>query len=279
MNGSDKHSFKTNPKDSVALSVYNVGHEKCKGLHKWGSGVRDHFLIHHIIQGKGIYKTPYGEYKLKAGDTFLIYPYTEITYIADEFDPWEYYWAGFSGSDAEVIINRTDFTKEFPVMSADFGSELKERLNDIYINRGQSEAAALKMTGQLYIALSLLVEKSDKGGVAENMSQRHVKAAKKFIAYNYSLPITVEDVAAGAAVSRSTLFRAFTETLGISPLEYLTEFRIEQACRLLRHTDLSVTAVSLSAGYEDPLYFSKVFKKYKGVSPSVYRREHNQARE
>ena len=163
-------------------------------------------------------------------------------------------------------------------MSADFGSELKERLNDIYINRGQSEAAALKMTGQLYIALSLLVEKSDKGGVAENMSQRHVKAAKKFIAYNYSLPITVEDVAAGAAVSRSTLFRAFTETLGISPLEYLTEFRIEQACRLLRHTDLSVTAVSLSAGYEDPLYFSKVFKKYKGVSPSVYRREHNQAR-
>lgn len=275
MTEAKKHSFKTNPTDSVALSVYNVGYERCSGLHKWGSGVRDHFLIHHIISGKGVYITPSGRFELKAGDTFLIYPYTEITYIADEYDPWEYYWAGFSGSDAEVIISRTDFTKEFPVMSVDFGGELRKRLNDIYISRGQSEAAALKMTGQLYLALSLLVEKSDRGVVSENTSERHIKSAKKFISYNYSLPISVEDVAAGAGVSRSTLFRAFTEVLAISPIEYLTHFRIEQACRLLKHTELSVTSVSLSSGYEDPLYFSKVFKRYKGISPSAYRKKYS----
>ena len=72
----DRHSFKSDQTDALSLSVYNVGYEKCQGLHSWGSGVRDHYLIHHIISGKGVYKTPQGEYHLSAGDTFLIYPYT-----------------------------------------------------------------------------------------------------------------------------------------------------------------------------------------------------------
>ena len=87
----DRHSFKSDQTDALSLSVYNVGYEKCQGLHSWGSGVRDHYLIHHIISGKGVYKTPQGEYHLSAGDTFLIYPYTVITYTADKNDPWEYY--------------------------------------------------------------------------------------------------------------------------------------------------------------------------------------------
>ena len=83
----DRHSFKSDQTDALSLSVYNVGYEKCQGLHSWGSGVRDHYLIHHIISGKGVYKTPQGEYHLSAGDTFLIYPYTVITYTADKNDP------------------------------------------------------------------------------------------------------------------------------------------------------------------------------------------------
>ena len=58
----DRHSFKSDQTDALSLSVYNVGYEKCQGLHSWGSGVRDHYLIHHIISGKGVYKTPQGEY-------------------------------------------------------------------------------------------------------------------------------------------------------------------------------------------------------------------------
>ena len=82
----DRHSFKSDQTDALSLSVYNVGYEKCQGLHSWGSGVRDHYLIHHIISGKGVYKTPQGEYHLSAGETFLIYPYTVITYTADKND-------------------------------------------------------------------------------------------------------------------------------------------------------------------------------------------------
>ena len=140
----DRHSFKSDQTDALSLSVYNVGYEKCQGLHSWGSGVRDHYLIHHIISGKGVYKTPQGEYHLSAGDTFLIYPYTVITYTADKNDPWEYYWAGFNGSDAEFILDRAGFTRECPVISADFGSELKDSLERIYRLSGNRSSDLVK---------------------------------------------------------------------------------------------------------------------------------------
>ena len=150
----DRHSFKSDQTDALSLSVYNVGYEKCQGLHSWGSGVRDHYLIHHIISGKGVYKTPQGEYHLSAGDTFLIYPYTVITYTADKNDPWEYYWAGFNGSDAEFILDRAGFTRECPVISADFGSELKDSLERIYRLSGnrpcENDRSALHHAGHSY---------------------------------------------------------------------------------------------------------------------------------
>ena len=59
--------------------------------------------------------------------------------------------------------------------------------------------------------------------------------------------------------------------MGKSPKEYLTEYRIKQACRLLKETDLSISAIAYSVGFENNLYFSKAFKKQKGLSPSEYR--------
>ena len=90
-----KNSYKVNKKELVSLSVYNVGFQKCEPLYQWGPGIRDHYLIHHILSGKGYYSVGGKVYALSTGDTFLVYPQTEITYYADEKDPWEYAWVGF----------------------------------------------------------------------------------------------------------------------------------------------------------------------------------------
>ena len=74
-------------------------------------------------------------------------------------------------------------------------------------------------------------------------------------------------------VSRSTLFRQFRRCLSTSPKEYLDQYRIRRAAYLLRHTSLTVNSVSTSVGYDNGLYFSKVFKKAMGTSPSKYRAE------
>jgi len=98
-----------------------------------------------------------------------------------------------------------------------------------------------------------------------------VKRARQYMEEKYSYPITVEDVAAYTGISRSHLFRLFRSVEKMSPKEYLLDYRIRQACQLLKQTDLSVQSIAHSVGFEDNLYFSKVFKKYKNCTPSEYR--------
>jgi YesN/AraC family two-component response regulator len=83
--------------------------------------------------------------------------------------------------------------------------------------------------------------------------------------------LNVGQLASSLNVERSYLYRLFMEHTGISPQEYLTEVRMERACELLLTTELSVQAVSCSVGYKDALYFSRLFRKRKGTTPSNYR--------
>lgn len=272
MDSNKKLSFISKGLDGVSLNIVNVGYEKCERLHSWGVGIRDNFLIHHITSGKGVYRTPNGHFSLTAGDTFLIYPNTEISYTADRDDPWEYYWTGFSGRDAEIIISQTDFSRTHPVIASECGDTVRDRISEIYQNRGYAPSDMLRMTGQLYLLLSLFISAPSSANAETSRFESYVMTAERFVSGNYSLNISVEDIAASAGISRTTLFRAFKEITGISPVEYLTRFRTDRAARLLMETDLSVSAVSNSVGYEDSLYFSKVFRKYKGISPTEARK-------
>ena len=108
-------------------------------------------------------------------------------------------------------------------------------------------------------------------GSTRDIQLTYVEKAKNYISTSYSYPITVEDVAAYVGISRSHLYRSFQTYQQQSPKEYLSNFRIKQACRLLKETNLSVSTVAYSVGFENNLYFSKAFKKLMGMSPSEYK--------
>ena len=99
MNDQYKNSYKATAKELVSLSVYNVGYQLCDAGYQWGPGIRDHYLIHYVISGKGTYEVNNETHFLSAEDAFLVYPNTEIIYRADAKTPWEYAWVGFTGSD------------------------------------------------------------------------------------------------------------------------------------------------------------------------------------
>lgn len=80
-----KNSYKVNEKGLISLYVCNVGFKKCEPLYQWGPGVRDHYLIHYIVSGKGYYKVNNILYSIEKNDTFLIFPNTQITYYADKY--------------------------------------------------------------------------------------------------------------------------------------------------------------------------------------------------
>lgn len=270
-----KNSYKAHEKNIVALSVYNVGFQKCESLYQWGPGIRDHYLIHYVVSGKGYYVTPQGHYTLTTGDVFLVYPRTEITYYADADDPWEYYWVGFNGSDAAYILKATTFSPKTPVIFDCLnGDRLKDALYDIYHSTGGNLDNALEMTGRLYIALSWLTQSAPSKAAATDIAAGYIQKAVEYISGNYAYPISVEDIARYAGISRSQLYRTFSDRLNISPKEYLTDFRIRQACQLLKTTDLSINAIARSTGFEDNLYFSKVFRQQKKETPTQYRRSH-----
>lgn len=266
-----KNSYKVAEKELVSLSVYNVGFQKCDPLYQWGPGIRDHYLIHYIISGRGYYKLGQQTYELNAGDTFLVYPNTEVTYYAAEEDSWEYAWVGFTGSDASMILKATDFTPEVPfIRNTPLGDAIRRQILHIYDARGNEFEHAVEMTGRLYTMLALFLHGASHTN-AQNSANSYVQKGIEFISSNYSYAITVEDIAHYVGVSRSHLFRSFETVLGRSPKEYLTDFRMKQACYLLEHSDLSITAIANSLGFDNSLYFSKTFHRQKGMSPKEFR--------
>ena len=269
-----KYSYKADENLLTSLSVYNAGHQKCGPGYQWGPGVRNHYCIHHIISGSGYYSVNGTTCKLSAGDTFILYPDTEVRYYADQEKPWEYAWVGFMGTDAASIIHPTDFTKEKPFIENGGPPPrlLRNQLSRIYEVKGNSHEAAVAMTGALYTLLSTLMHYSSSRETAKDIQLTYVEKAKAYISTSYSYPITVEDVAAYVGISRSYLYRSFQAYEQQSPKVYLSSFRIKQACLLLKETSLSIAAIAYSVGFENNLYFSKAFKKQIQVSPSEYRR-------
>jgi CheY-like chemotaxis protein len=98
-----------------------------------------------------------------------------------------------------------------------------------------------------------------------------VKRAVAYMHQNYARPLARWEIASAIGVSEDYLSRVFHRELGLSPWDYLNRYRIEQAKQLLRHTSDSIRAIASQVGFRDPLYFSRVFRRVAGLSPSAFR--------
>ena len=269
-----KYSYKSAQRSLTALSVYNVGLQRCDASHRWGPGVRDHYLLHYVVSGRGSYTAQGKTYSLGAGDMFLSYPNTAISYSAESADPWEYYWVGFHGGDARALLEHAGFSPDRLVMRYTCGEELQRLLLSIYQTRGSTPGELVRMTGRLYEFLALLMQNAPvHRQQGSDIALEYVHRACDYVANNFANPISVCDIAQSVNLSRSRLYRLFMEHLSLSPIQYLTQFRIRQACVLLKKGGLPIQSVAYSVGFDDPLYFSKVFKKEIGCSPRMYATE------
>ncbi|MBU3805360.1 MAG: AraC family transcriptional regulator [Candidatus Fournierella pullistercoris] len=270
-----KQSFRQDYTDNVELSIFNCGLQSCEPGHFWGPGVRDHYLIHLVISGKGSFTVGQTRYELSAGDLFLVKPNQLISYCADQEHPWEYGWVGFNGAFANKLIKQTPFSEHSPVFHSPNPKLLQQSMRAIFEARGPQPQHEAAMVGHLYLFLSQLMEQTVKEDArAANTSSQYVHGAIKYIQFNYSHNISIDDIAQAVGVSRSHLYRVFISNVGQSPIEYLTHYRIEEACCLLRQSQLSIAEIAVSVGFFDQFYFSRVFKKAKGVPPSRYLGHH-----
>lgn len=99
-----------------------------------------------------------------------------------------------------------------------------------------------------------------------------LRKAISYIAKNFSQQISLDNIADYCAVSKSQLIRYFRQTLGTTPLDYITDYRISRAKELIfNYPQLTLKEISFELGFDNQHYFSRVFKKFTGETPSHYR--------
>ena len=260
------------------LNIYQYGYEKCQPLHSYGPFIRNNYLFHYVISGKGTLQVENSdktssEYKIQAGSGFLIEPGQITTYFADRAAPWEYCWVEFGGLRAREILESADLSRKNPVFlpqASENGETVKKEMLSLTSHSGES---SLHLIGHLYLIMDALVQGSSRKREIQGgkLSKFYAREAVAFIEQNYARPITVEDMAARCKLDRSYFGKIFKDTMGESPQNFLIRYRMSQAAQLLVTTNLSVGDVSVRTGYPNQLHFSRAFKKTYGVSPREYR--------
>jgi len=94
-----------------------------------------------------------------------------------------------------------------------------------------------------------------------------------YIYENAAERLTLEDIARSGCISRTKCCQIFREYLNKTPMEFLNTYRLEMSMDMLRNSDLSVTEIAYNCGFHGLSYFSEIFKKYKGCTPSEYRND------
>ena len=262
--------------EELCLTVCGI--ERCTPDKFFGPSVREDYHVHFILHGKGTLEIGGKSYKLQRGQIFVIPPDVETYYYSDPEDPWHYTWVSFGGTRAGYFLEKAGITEENPVRDTYIEPERFLELTEKILNHHELTVAnELLRTSLLYEIIALLVDsenqqKSKEGAdeVYDYSPDVYVNTAIEYIREHY--PRTkVSEIASYIGISRYYLTHIFKEKLHVSPQEFLLNYRMEQANRLLRTTGLSVQEVSEKVGYENPLTFSKTFKNKFGLSPKKYR--------
>ena len=156
----------------------------------------------------------------------------------------------------------------------EYGEELKEIVFEMLHHTRSTAENLYYLQGKLYQFFSVLARGIEIQQYSNDTKESiHVQEAIAYIKNYYSQKITVEDIANYLALNRSYLYTIFMNSLGISPKEFLTEFRISRGKEQLALTNLSVEEIAVSCGYRNSLAFGKVFKQKVGITPTQYRND------
>lgn len=234
--------------------------------------IYDHYVIHYITSGKGIYVLNDIAYPVEKGNLFLIPPYQSNYYIADESSPYTYYWVGFTGLDALELLNLTEFQTS-PVIR-DKEQILTPLFKQLFETTGDTIALKYNLNGYLLIILSKLMEFTPK--ITPKQNPYYLQAID-FIITHYNDPkLNVQTVAKHVGVTRSYLYRIFFKANNHSINHSILNVRLSKAVALLTNSTLSIKEISYQTGFNSQAYFTKQFKRQFKCSPTEYRHHHKE---
>ncbi|OAB45748.1 AraC family transcriptional regulator [Paenibacillus antarcticus] len=258
---------------SSHLLVNSVGFYEYEAYFKMShrkEGRKDFYLFYNYF-GPMTVRSRGREHILQPGSLFVYRPHEEQYYGHYAERKFISYWVHFTGYGVEEVLHTAELAEDGPYFVG-INNDLAEMFEDIMNElRDKKPGYELASASLLSYLLSIISRQITQGSdVQANKSRTEIYESIKYIHDNYAQELYVAKLAEIAYLSTdryTTLFKIMMDT---TPLQYLIRFRLEKACELMKHTHLNIQQISSRVGFEDQLYFSRMFKKYYHVTPSEY---------
>lgn len=263
-----------NTSEGAELFVNSCGHYKLIHVQKMQtirtSGRRDYQILY-AAEGTVHVMTKQGFSDIGKGGVFIYKPNVPQNYYYVLPEKPDVYWIHFTGAKVEQILENLGLSGDEP-MQLQYKEEIAELFDKIigelrmgrYLNAEMAEVYCK----QLLIQISRSYQQKDMA------KQRYNSLLDEVINHfnrEYQADINIAEYATKLHISCSWFIREFKKYTGYSPKQYLTNLRIQHAKELLNNRYLSINDVSSIVGYDNQLYFSRIFRKSTGMSPSEYR--------
>ncbi len=264
-------------KEPELFSVYitQIGYFPKASFHyrERRKGCEDNILIY-CLQGKGHYILNDNRYEVNCNQ-FVIIPATDkyMRYWADKDDPWTIYWVHYTGDGIDALNRALNLGIANGPVLIPFNDKGLDIWQSIYqtLEMGYSIENMCNAGFCLYHLLATFLfpqkrlqsEKKEDGDVISKTIHR--------MRDNITKKLSVEEMAASHSLSVSHFSNLFRKATGMPPIDYFIHIKMQRACQLLYTNDEKIREVATGLGYDDPYYFSRIFKKYIGSSPEQYR--------
>lgn len=262
---------------NLPLAVSSCGHYR---MHKFDhasthrpNGLADYQLLY-FASGKGhFYFTENEETLVTAGQMVLYRPHEMQKYIYQESDLTDVYWVHFTGNQVEQLLQEYHFPTDSHVLYCGISSEYQRiyqaMIQELQLQHTHFKESLVLLLQQLYVAVSRQLTSDLK----DRSIQPEMASAANYFREHYNEEISIEKFAADRNMSISWFIRSFRQYNGKTPLAYILNIRISTARHLLQTTSYNVTEIASIVGYDNPLYFCRLFKKMTGFAPSEYRNQ------
>jgi len=244
------------------------------------SAEANQYVLIYCISGTGWFEVEGEKHELKSEHFVVLPKFKSHKYGSNHDNPWSIYWLHFDGSIANFFL----IDSINPIqLKPQPNSRIEERLNlfeEIFLTlrKGYSQSNLDYSISLLFHFLGTLkyigaFRENNYKGVKEVDNVSKIDNAIHFMRENLHKKISLEDVFMFVDMSRSNFAALFHKKTGFPPLQYFAQLKIQQACHYLDFTDMKVNEISTKMGFDDPLYFCRVFTKNMGLSPTEYRKK------
>ena len=206
------------------------------------------------------------------GNMVLFRPGEAQIYSMYAADKPETYWVHFTGSDVGSLLNYYQMPRNenifFTGISADYQWLYRQMIQELQLQRANYDDL-LKMNLQ-HIFLIIGRYLQEKTNVGTDMLDE-IERATHFFNDNYNKHIVIGDYAKERGMTANWFIQSFRKITKFTPVQYILNLRMTNAMNLIDNTNYNMTQIAAAVGYDNSMYFSRVFKKHTGMTPTEYK--------